>query len=675
LVVAAICLFLWGSAVGARLFDLHVVKAAHYRELASEQHLRELDIHPQRGAIRDRSGNDLAISIEVDSLYAQPAKVEKPRQTADFLSAVLGIPADALLGKLTDDRPFVWLKRKITAAQSAQIRSADLPGVDFLHESKRFYPNVRLAAHVLGPVNLDNHGVGGIEYYYDELIAGTPGRVVEHRDARNVTFERLRQSPTEGASLTTTLDMNVQHFVEEEVDRTVRETGAVGMSVIVMDPTTGGILAMANHPTFNPNDYARFPEINWSNRAIKYVYEPGSTFKIATAAAVLEEGLGDIDEIVDGKNGSIVVHGFRIRDHKPFGLLTLREVIEYSSNVGMIQFGSRIGDSLFADYIERFGFGKRTGIDLMGEEKGFVRPSGQWSGLSSSVISIGQEVSATALQVLNLTAAVGNGGVLYRPYVVRRVDHVDGTVEETRPEGRRVMTTKTATLLQDALSGVVTDGTGQSGAIPGFTAAGKTGTAQKFDVAMGRYSDTRYVASFAGYAPATSPRIAVVVVIDEPRGGYHGGEVAAPAFGRLAGEILRYMGVEPDALRPAPRYSEDGDADLPSVPGSWRRQDASVPSQRGWQTVNASISPMAGRAGVENVLDAGRFAVPDYFGQPLRAVFGDTARLGLRLISSGSGVAVGQWPPPGALVPSGTAIDVRFSTTLAGEFRPHASVP
>jgi cell division protein FtsI (penicillin-binding protein 3) len=665
LLLAAGFLGLWGGAILVRLVDLHVVKAAHYRERASRQHERQLEISPRRGAIRDRNGTDLAISIEVDSLYANPAEVEDARRTAGFLAPILGLPVETLEARLSGDGSFVWLKRKISAGQSADIRARDLPGLHFQQESKRFYPNLQLASHVLGFVNLDNEGVGGLEYEYDQVIGGTPGTLLVQLDARKVPFEGLQRSPTEGASLRTTLDTIIQHFVEEEIDRTIEETGAVGMSVIVMNPSTGAILAMANYPTYNPNQYTRSPETAWSNRAIKSVYEPGSTFKIATAAAVLEERLGTMDEIVDGQNGTIVVHGRRIRDHKPFGLLSLAEVLQYSSNVGIIKFGTRLGDVRFASYIERFGFGQRTGIDLMGEERGLVRPASEWSGLSSSVISLGQELSATPIQILNLAAAVGNGGTMYRPFVVGRIERPDGQVDQTRPDGRRVMSEGTAALLGAALASAVTDGTGQAAAIPGYTSAGKTGTAQKFDASLGRYSETKHVASFAGYAPAVRPSIAAVIVIDEPNGPYHGGEVAAPVFGRLAAQILRHLEVRPDAPFPSPGYTEDNDARPPTLPVPARERADPAPAPE-WEVLRASF-PRAG----SGVLDpASMVEVPDYTGLPLREVYADTAGLGLELLSSGSGIAVAQRPSPGELVMPGARIDVRFSTEFNGREAP-----
>lgn len=666
LAAVGVCLSLWAGAVAVRLLDLQVVKAAYYRDTASRQHESELDISPQRGAIRDRKGNDLAVSIEVDSLYAEPGRVENPSRTAEFLSPILGVTVEELYEKLTHDR-FVYLKRKITAAQAATIRAAALPGLGFEKESRRYYPNLQLAAHVLGPVNLDNHGIGGLEYYYEDVISGTPGRLVSQRDARKVAFAQVERSPTEGASLTLTLDTSIQHFAEEEIERTVSETGAIGMSVVVMDPGTGGILAMANYPTFNPNEYARFPEVAWSNRAIKQVYEPGSTFKIATAAAVLEEGLGSIDEIVDGSNGAIVVHGTRIRDHKPFGLLSMRDVLQYSSNVGIIRFGTRLRDARFAEYIERFGFGRPTRIDLMGEERGLTRPAGQWSGLSSSMISMGQEIGVTALQILNLTAAVGNGGILYTPFVVARIEHVNGDVEETVPEGDRIISPNIAGLLQDALRRVVTHGTGQGGAIPGYTAAGKTGTAQKIDPSTRAYSNTKHVASFTGYAPARDPSVAIVVVIDEPSGSQqYGGEIAAPVFGRLAGRILRYMEVPPD-LPGELRYTGDDSAEPVRIPLPRRERPLPV-SESAWGLVNASL-PLASIPSDGSA----RLVVPDYGGQTLREVFEDSQRLGLELVTTGSGVAAQQWPPPGALVSPRTRVQVRFSTSSGA--RTPTSVP
>jgi cell division protein FtsI/penicillin-binding protein 2 len=382
------------------------------------------------------------------------------------------------------------------------------------------------------------------------------------------------------------------------------------------------------------------------------VYEPGSTFKIATAAAVLEAGLGRIDEVVDGQNGSIVVHNIKIHDHKPFGLLTMREVLQYSSNVGMIQFGRRLGNERFARYIEEFGFGQRTGVDLMGEERGLVRPVAQWSGLSSSVLSIGQELSVTPLQILGIAAAVGNGGTIYRPFVVSQVEHVGGRVEVTEADGRRVMSERTAGLLDGALTRVVTDGTGQAAAIPGFTAAGKTGTAQKFDRATGRYSDTRYVASFAGYAPTNRPAIAIVVVIDEPKGAYHGGEAAAPVFGRLGAEILRYLDVAPDAPL-APRFTEEEERPDPS------RSAPRITGGSGGGEPGRLVNVSLGAAPTPS----SRIRVPELRGLPLRGAFVASVRLGLELVASGSGVAVEQRPPAGAWVEPGTTLEVHFDTS------------
>jgi membrane peptidoglycan carboxypeptidase len=330
----------------------------------------------------------------------------------------------------------------------------------------------------------------------------------------------------------------------------------------------------------------------------------------------------------------------------------MREVLQYSSNVGMIQFGRRLGNERFARYIEEFGFGQRTGVDLMGEERGLVRPVAQWSGLSSSVLSIGQELSVTPLQILGIAAAVGNGGTIYRPFVVSQVEHVGGRVEVTEADGRRVMSERTAGLLDGALTRVVTDGTGQAAAIPGFTAAGKTGTAQKFDRATGRYSDTRYVASFAGYAPANRPAIAIVVVIDEPKGAYHGGEAAAPVFGRLGAEILRYLDVAPDAPL-APRFTEEEERPDPS------RSAPRITGGSGGGEPGRLVNVSLGAAPTPS----SRIRVPELRGLPLRGAFVASVRLGLELVASGSGVAVEQRPPAGAWVEPGTTLEVHFDTS------------
>ena len=666
LVAIALFMSVWGIAIGARLYFLQVVESADFRARAERQQQRVLQISPQRGPIYDRNGNELAVSIEVESLYAVPSEIEDRRQTAAFLSEILDVPTPSLESRLDTERSFIWIERKITAREAARVKALKVKGLYFQRESQRFYPKRELAAHVLGFVRLDGEGGSGIEYRFDDVIGGTPGKVVVMTDARGRSFHRLEQPPTSGAGLRTTIDQNIQHIVENELIRTVRETKAAGMSIIVMDPSNGEVLAMANYPQFNPNEYGAYPPRSWSNRAISHVYEPGSTFKVVTAAAVLDENLTSLDEIIDCQMGSIVLFGHRIRDHKPFGELSVREILQHSSDVGIIKLGLRLGDARFADYIARMGFGKISGIDLPGEERGLTKPASRWSRVSVGAISMGQEIGTTPLQIVNLMSAVANGGILYRPFVVKSVEDRDGKIlRETHPSGRRVMFHETALLLQDALEAVVKDGTARSAQIPGFTAAGKTGTAQKFDPETGTYSLTKHVASFAGYAPASYPVVSAMVVIDEPEGDDGGGKVAAPVFKRVVEQILRYRSIVPDAPSTVPRFTEEGDE--PQAPPSPRRrvEDAIV---NAWEVVDTSLPESLGFPSPSSLEEHAlvQLPVPNFHGKSLRQVTDDCLRLGLRLRSGGSGVAVEQVPPPGSLVQPGTRVQVRFSTITSG---------
>ncbi len=670
LIAIAVLMGVWGLAIGARLYSIQVVQSEEFRGRAERQQQRVLEISPHRGPIYDRHGNELAVSIEVDSLYAVPSEVDDPAATAAILSEILDVPTPSLESRLDSERSFTWLERKVTAREAARIRAADIDGLYFQKEPKRFYPNRELASHVLGFVNIDDHGGSGVEYRYDDVIGGTPGKLVVMTDARGRSFHRLEQAPTGGASLTTTIDQTIQYIVEKEIARVVQDTGAAGMSVVVMNPDNGEVLAMANYPDFNPNEYGRSPERSWSNRSISHVYEPGSTFKIATAAAAFEEDLTDLEELIDCQMGSIVLYGHRIRDHKPFGVLSVREIMQYSSDVGIIKLGLRLGDERLAGYIDRFGFGQRTGIDLPGEERGLTKPASEWSAVSVGAISMGQEIGTTPLQIVNLVSIVANGGMLYRPVVVQKIDDPrTGRTEETPSLGHRVMSPETAARLQDALETVVIAGTARLAQIPGYTVAGKTGTAQKFDPSTGTYSLTKHVASFAGYAPAQNPKISAIVVIDEPQGPDGGGEVAAPVFKRIVEQILLYESVPADDPEDGQGYTEENEEPDLEPPRAFPPVDR-IMNQ--WEVVDASLAEdfglptaSAGQAVPGQYAPVG-IPVPAFYGKSLRQVADLSLRLGLRLQSSGSGIAVTQTPIPGTPVPAGTPVQVQFSTNSGG---------
>ena len=636
----------WAIVIGARLFFLHVVHSADYRQRAERQQQRTLEVSPRRGVIYDRNGNELAVSVKVDSVFAVPDEIEDLHATAKTLSPLVGVSKNDLIEKLDSPRSFVWVKRKVSAAQGAALRKAKLPGIYFQKEDMRYYPKRELASHVLGYVDIDEKGLGGLEYRYNDSIRGEAGRVLIMTDARGRSFNSIEQPVAPGANLVTTIDQNIQYIVEKEIAATAEKTHAKGISIIVMDPRTGEVLAMGNYPTFNPNQYAKYSPQAWINRALSHNYEPGSTFKIVTAASVFEEGLADPAELIDCQNGVITVFGRVIHDWKRFGLLSVKQIMQNSSDVGAIKLALRLGDERFADHIARLGFGKSTNVDLPGEEHGLARPASRWTKSSVGSIAMGQEISVTALQTVRMVSAVANGGILYQPYVVKRVQHPEkGILSETEPHGERAISAETAAKLQDMLEAVVTDGTAKSSKLDGYTAAGKTGTAQKIDE-TGRYSATKYVASFAGFAPAVNPAISMIVMIDEPVGAHHGGDVAAPVFKRIAEQVLRYMSLPPDVPSYAPQYVV---------------KEPKRPAER---TVKPATTASAQLVGLNVTTDFGDLIIPDFHRKSLRQVTEECLRAGLRLQSIGSGAAVEQLPPAGTSVRSGARVQVRFSSRV-----------
>lgn len=553
LLVAALALV--HAALLWRLADLQVVRAGELRERAQRQHQRVVRLEPIRGAIYDRNGNELAVSMDVFSVYADPSEVRSPAGTARALSRALGVGEAGLRERLRSPRYFVWVKRRVSDGEKRRVEALRLPGVGFIEESRRFYPKGSLAAHLLGHVGMDNEGQAGLEYAFDAEIRGDPGLAVTLKNGLGERFlTRVEREPTGGAALTLTIDEVLQHLAERELARAVKESRARWGSAIILDPHSGALLALANVPTYDPNAPRRFRPEAWRNRAVGDAYEPGSTFKMFTAALALEAGAARPGEWIHCGNGALQVARRTVRDHKSFGDLTLAQVLEQSSNVGIMKVGMRLPPRMFHEGARAFGFGEPTGVELPGEGSGILRPPRQWSGLTQAMVSMGQEVSVTPLQLAAAAAAVASGGILRTPYVVERVAGRDGrTLREAAPgPGQRVISAETATALRRILEGVVLRGTGRAAAVPGYRVAGKTGTAQKID-SSGRYSARDFVASFVGWAPARDPALLVLVVMEAPRGPYHGGEVAAPVFSRIAVPALQYLRIPPDAVPGAER--------------------------------------------------------------------------------------------------------------------------
>ncbi len=549
LIALSLC---WTGSMGYRLFSLQFLRSEQLQTSARAQQQQVITLDARRGLLYDRNGRELARSIEVDSLYGVPAQIEDPARTAAALAPALGIDRaaiPALAEKLTGDKLFVWARRKISPKTRSDIEALSITGIGFVKEHKRFYPHGRLAAHVLGWVGMDNKGMDGIELALDERLGGTNGQFFALRDARRALFlKETRREPTPGNSVVLSIDQTIQHFAERELSRAIAETGSRAGSVIVMHPDTGDVLAMASEPTYSPNTASLFPEESRKNRAVVDAYEPGSTFKLITIAAALERGLVDPSELFDCQNGSIRVGRSLIRDHKRFGILTASQILERSSNVGAIKIGLRLNPFDFHATIDRFGFGRKTGIALPGEARGLVREPGSWSGLSQASLSFGQEMALTPMQLVTAVNAVATGGLLRPPRLVLREVAPDGSiVSETRPgPERRVADESTMRTLTRMMTGVIEEGTATSAQIPGYSIAGKTGTAQKIGE-DGRYSQDRFVASFVGFVPASRPALTILVVLDEPRGRlYHGGDIAAPVFQRIAMPSLRYLNVPPE---------------------------------------------------------------------------------------------------------------------------------
>ena len=537
------------GAIWKRLYNVQITQHERLLNLSNKQYFKAFYSTPQRGAIYDKEGRDLAISIEADSIYANPLEIENPLKTAGAISSVLQLDKIKLYRELEHEKGFVWIKRKVTPDEAEAVESLNLKGIRFLKEGRRFYPKRGLAARMIGFVGMDNHGLSGVEYFGDDYLKGKSERIVIEKDAlgRGVNFSKEYGGITEkGYDLRLTIDEVIQYIAEKELAAQVTKYKAKGGTAIVMDPFTGEMLAMANQPQFNPNSFAQYREKDWRNQIISDNFEPGSIFKLILSAAVLEEKMAGKDDIFFCENGElkigeIVIH--EAKGHK-YNWLTLKEIIGKSSNIGAVKLAQNLGAKRFYDYMLKFGMGSKTGINLPGESTGKLRDIKEWSGISLASISFGQEISVTHLQIVTAVSAIANGGLLMRPRIVKSVDKDGMVLEEFKPEViRRVVSEKTCKEITEILEYVVMSGTGQKAAIEGYTVAGKTSTAQKADEGKKGYSEDKYMSSFVGYVPSKKPRLVIMVGIDEPEGVAWGGEVAAPVFKEIARQSLRYLKV------------------------------------------------------------------------------------------------------------------------------------
>jgi cell division protein FtsI (penicillin-binding protein 3) len=568
LLLAAILAVAFGGLT-ARLGWLMVVKHGELTQLAERQYSRTIVLGAQRGPIVDRQGGALATSAATESLFVQPRSVGDPVRIAARLAPILGQPEAEVHAALTGPRSFVWLRRKLPPTVAEQVRALREPGLGFLPEPLRLYPNRELAAHVLGFEGAEG-GLEGVERAFNADLAGVPGKAIAGRDAlgREVAAPHVLQQPQPGHGVMLTIDKTIQYIAEREIDAAYRRTHAKAAIAVVLEPRTGDVLAMAMRPTFNPNTFLDVPSSDyWRNRAVTDPFEPGSTFKAIMAAAALEEGVIRPDDRIYAENGAITLAGTTIRDWKKYGWLTFAEVLQNSSNVGSIKVGLSLGRDRYYRYMKAFGFGAPTNVGLAGESRGLLREPQRWSLLSLPTMSIGQEISVTALQMVTAFGAIANGGTLMQPRLVRAT--FDGEGRETRrfeiKAVRQVVSPTTARTLSNLLTGVVESGTGRFAAIPGYAVAGKTGTAQKLDPSTRRYSHAPGVLSFVGFAPADEPRFVMLVMLDEPRNEKWGSEAAAPIFSAIGREILRYLEVPPRDVQPV-QIVTGPPAELPAPP-------------------------------------------------------------------------------------------------------------
>jgi cell division protein FtsI (penicillin-binding protein 3) len=539
------------ALISVRAFQLQVLGQEEWQKRAERQHQKIIPLTPQRGTIFDRNGEELALSIEVDSIFAEPRKMSNSAAVAGPLAAALSLPRSAIEAKLNSNRGFVWVKRQVPPRESAKVRELNLPGINFVKEHRRYYPNSEVGAQVLGFTGLDPKGLEGLELRYDSVMLGQEGYLVTERDALGRGMGGggpAIKGGSRGSDLHLTLDKNLQYIAEKELAAGVNEAKARAGTVVVMEPRTGKILAMASQPDYNPNAFYKYRPAQWRNRALCDTFEPGSTMKVFVLAAALNEKTIRPGEAIDCEKGTYAVGGKVIHDHHPYGNLTIAEVLKYSSNIGAAKVGKSLERERLYRYLTDFGFGSLSGLDLPGEVEGVLRKPSRWFEVDLAAISFGQGMTVTPIQLASATAAIANGGSLMAPYVVERVvDSFGETAESRKPQKvRQVVSPEVAHRMREMMAMTTEEGgTGTLAAVPGFRVAGKTGTAQKVDPVTGGYSVDKRISSFVGFVPVEDPRLVVLVIMDEPSGKTYGGLVAAPVFSRIADQALRYLRVAP----------------------------------------------------------------------------------------------------------------------------------
>ena len=718
-------LLFWCLAICGRLVYLQIFRYGSFVKQAEHQQQREIPLSAKRGVIYDRAGHELAMSVLVDSAFAVPTEVKDLPTAVSLITRITGEDHNVVLADCRNHKTFCWVGRKADDETIERIKSLKLQGIHFQKEPKRFYPARDLAAQVVGTVGMEDSGQSGIEHAFDDELRGRAGKMFISVDARRQWFSDIEKQPEPGDSLVLTIDKNIQYIAEKELDQAIHATQAIAGTVIVENPHTGEILALANRPTFNPNLRKQITPSALTNRAVSYVYEPGSTFKLVTISAALEEKLTNPDEVFDCQMGSIVYNGMRIRDSKPHGLLPVWGVLAESSDVGAIKIALRLGEDRFYKYIRAYGFGQQTGIELPGETRGLTKPVSRWSKVSIAAISMGQEIGISPIQLAGLISTFANDGVWVAPRIVAGRVEPQGTPQTVAfhpGASRRVISSYTAAEMRSMMQKVVLEGTGRKAILEGYTSAGKTGTAQEVDPATGAYSKTKYIGSFAGFAPVNNPQIVVAVILDSAVGLHQGGQVSAPVFRRISQQVLEYLHT-PHDLPLAPNHQlllaqarmkendlEEGTPDHPGEPletaemdgdsgvvraplrqaqgklspanaggkgsvvqAAMRQaepmpetpvaiQDAKQPKTSG-ESVATGDAPLAKLPSTGTVVldvEQGGIEVPSFVGKTVRGAVEAAQDAGLELEAIGSGVARNQAPPAGTHVAAGAHVMVQF---------------
>ena len=705
--LGAVMLF-WCIAICGRLVYLQVFSYGKFIKQAGRQQQRAIPLTAKRGVIYDRAGRELAMSVMVDSAFAVPTEVKDLPTAISLITRITGDDYHDVLADCRAHKTFCWVARKASDETIQRINSLKLQGIHFQKEPKRFYPARDLAAQVLGSVGMEDSGLSGIEHAYDEELRGKPGKMFISVDARKQWFSDVATQPDPGDNVVLTIDKNIQYIAEKELDQAIHDTQAIAGTVIVENPHTGEILALANRPTFNPNVSKQIKPETLTNRAVSYVYEPGSAFKVVTISAALEEKVTNPNEIFDCQMGSIVYNGMRIRDSKAHGLLPVSGVLAESSNVGTIKIALRLGEERYYKYIRAFGLGQQSGIELPGETRGITKPPSRWSRVSIAAISIGQEIGISPIQLSGVISTIANDGIYVAPRIVAGTVQPQGTPQTVAfhpGTSHRVISPYTAAEMRSMMQKVVLEGTGRKAILEGYSSAGKTGTGQKVDPATGAYSKTKYVASFAGFAPVNNPQVVVSVILDSAVGLHQGGQVSAPVFHRITQQVLEYLHV-PHDLPLAPKHQlllaeskvkeKDLADDTPDHPGEpletaevnetanpqgVRVAQPPAGADKGTTVVQAAMRETSSSAEQANqtkapepdmpaklpisgtvVLDVeqGGIEVPAFVGKTFRSAIEAAQDAGLELEAVGSGIAREQNPAAGSHVPAGSRVTVQF---------------